>query len=163
MRYSKDAELVKDDFIRPNDTTAYSAGDVVSDNSYMTFSNVTKIPGSKIVVINANLLVNISSLPSGIGAFRLHLYSEIPTAINDNAAFDVPDVDLAKYLGYLPIVVPVDLGSKIYSQNVSINKIIELAYGASNIYGILQTVNSYTPSALDRYYLEVGILGADGT
>jgi hypothetical protein len=46
--------------------------------------------------------------------YRLHLYDAAPDAILDNAAWDLPAVgnDRSKYLGFIDIVLPADLGPR---------------------------------------------------
>ena len=80
---------------RPSNATAYTAGDVVGDTSgsaILTFSNMG--PNSGYVLIqSAALIFSDSAVPSGMGSFRVHLYSASPTAIADNAAYDLVSAD----------------------------------------------------------------------
>jgi hypothetical protein len=68
-----------------------------------------------------------------------------PTAIADNAAFDLPAGDRSKYIGSIDIGTPVDLGDTIWAQNDEVRKQVILS--GDSVYGILQTVAGYTPSA----------------
>lgn len=136
-------------FTRPADTNAYSAGDALSNSTsapvVLTFSNAAPSAGGKMVVINATLEIDANAVPSGMGAFRLHLYGTSPTAINDSAAYDLPSGDRAKYLGWVDLPLPTLLGSTMFSQNVSDRTQFTAASGT--IYGILQTVAGYTPTS----------------
>lgn len=140
-------------FTRPNNTNPYDALDVVSDSTsaptVLTFANIGPSGGGKVILTLLSLEIDVSAIPSGMGAFRLHLYSSAPTAINDAAAFDLPSGDRAKYLGFIETPTPYDLGATLWSctedMGFPIRKLVTLA--SSTAYGILQTVNGYTPTA----------------
>ena len=133
---------------RPNDTTAYTAGDVIGDaggSAILTFANLGKSGGGDVVITSVELQVDVSSVPSGMAGFNLRLYNASPTAIADNAAWDLPSGDRGKYLGKVSLNVPVDEGSTLFVDNDNINKHIKLS--SSSLYVILQTVGAFTPSA----------------
>lgn len=163
MTNYKDSAVVTATITRPDNSTPYDAYDVISTEagSILTFNNVTKISGSNVIVINGTLMINISSIPTDMDSFRLHLYSSEPTAIADNEAFNLPSEDRANYLGFITISTPVDLGETVYIQTININKIIKLV-NSSRLYGILQTVDAFTPSSGDVLTIGLGILGAIG-
>lgn len=138
---------------RPNDTTAYAALDVLAESdsagTVWTFSNIAPSTGGTIILYRATLRIDVSAIPSGMGNFRMHLYSTAPTAINDNAAYDLPSGDRAKYVGFVEIPTPLDLGATLFadtsSQGYSFTMPVVAASGT--LYGIFQTVNGYTPTA----------------
>lgn len=133
---------------RPNDTTAYTAGDVIGDtngSAILTFANLGKSGGGDVVITSVELQMDISSVPSGMAGFNLRLYNASPTAIADNAAWDLPSGDRGKYLGKISLNVPVDEGSTLFVDNDNINKHIKLS--SSSLYVVLQTVGAFTPSA----------------
>jgi hypothetical protein len=76
---------------------------------------------------------------------RLHLYTSAPTAIADNAAFNLPSADRASYVGSIDIGTPADLGDTLWAQNDDVRKQVILT--GDSVYGILQTVAAYTPTA----------------
>jgi hypothetical protein len=82
---------------RPSNTTAYTAGDVVGDTGGSAIISLTAAgPTAGFVIIQSiSLVFSDSTVPSGMGAFRVHLYSASPTAIADNAAFDLTSGDRA--------------------------------------------------------------------
>jgi hypothetical protein len=139
-------------FTRPADTNAYAALDVVADSTsaptVLTFSGIGPT-GGKILIDQLTLEIDVGSVPSGMGAFRLHLFNAAPTAINDNAAFNLPSGDRAKYLGYIETPTPVDLGDTLWSETEGmgfpVRKQVTLVTAA--LYGILQTQNAYTPTS----------------
>jgi hypothetical protein len=131
---------------RPANTTAYTALDVVSTEAgaVLEFTNMGQ-PNGVVYITAASLRVDVAAVPSGMGVFRLHLYKTAPTAIADNAAFDLPSGDRAKYCGYLDIGTPIDLGATLWAQNDETRKQVDLS--GTSIYGILQTVAGFTPTS----------------
>lgn len=138
---------------RPNDTNAYAALDVVCESAsagtVWTFSNIGPTGGGKVIIDQMTLEIDVSAIPSGMGAFRLHLYSTSPTAINDNAAFDLPSGDRAKYLGFIETPTPYDLGATLWSatEDLAFPVRKQVALASSTIYAMLQTVGAFTPTA----------------
>jgi hypothetical protein len=142
---------------RPSNTTAYTAGDVVGQADSGTPANAgsailefTEVGphGGLVLIAEARFEVDVSSVPSGMTTFRLHLYDASPDAILDNAAWDLSSSgDRGKYLGYVDISTPVDLGSTLFSQNLMVNKVVKLAAGSTSLFGELQTTSGYTPTS----------------
>lgn len=132
---------------RPSDTTAYAAGDVIGDtggSAIFTFSNMARAAGD-IIITSVELEIDASSVPSGMTGFNLRLYNASPTAIADNAAWDLPSGDRGKYLGKISLGTPVDEGSTLFIDNDNIGKQITLT--STNLYVELQTVGAFTPSS----------------
>lgn len=154
-------------FQRPSNTTAYTAGDVIGIADSGTPAN----PGSAIhtlasvgaaggyvLVQSVELLIVSPTVPSGMAAFRLHLYTASPTAILDNASFDLASGDAASYVGYIDISTPQDMGSSLYSQTDYPGRLIELASGSSSLFAVLETRGGYTPSSGTSYSLRAKTL-----
>jgi hypothetical protein len=149
-------------FARPSDTTAYAAGDVVgtaAGSAIHTLSGVGPA-GGYVVVQSASLFINTSSVPAGMGAFRLHFYSSSPSAIADNAAFTLSSGDTASYMGYADLSAPQDLGDVIYSQADYIGRQLKLASGQTSLFAQLETRGGYTPAGSTTYEIRVGTLEA---
>ena len=142
-------EVVSASQTRPNDVTAYAALDVVGQNpaANMTFANVLPNAGGTFVVLGARLRIDVAAIPAGMSSFRLHLYNAAPTAIADNAAYNLPVADRAKYLGYVEISNVQDIGDTLWSQATGLNFMGKLAVASTSLYGILQTVGAFTPTA----------------
>jgi hypothetical protein len=132
---------------RPNDTTAYTALDVVSTGAgaIIEFANIG-VPGGMVLLTEASLLIDTGTLPSGIGQFRVHIFSSTPTPIADNAAFDVIAGDRAKYQGYFDIPTPIDLGATLFSQVDGLRKQFRTGAGGS-LFAQMQTLAAFTPTA----------------
>jgi len=148
---------------RPADTTPYPALSVVSSNpaSYEQFDSIGPAAGGKVLLTLLKLRWDSSALPAGMGYFRLHLYNAAPTPIADNAAFNLIAADRDKYMGFIELPPPLDLGDTLYTEteamNYAIRKEVTVLSGGT-IYGILQTVNAFTPaSAITRELTLIGV------
>lgn len=133
---------------RPNDTTAYTAGDALGDtngSAILEFANMARVAGGNIMITSASMKVYLSNPPNGMAGLRLHLYSSSPTAIADNAAWDLVVNDRDKYLGYVQLSTPVDLGSTLFAEANSINKHIQLTGTSLFVIPVLDA--GFTPSA----------------
>lgn len=140
---------------RPANTTAYTAGDVVGATAAaITFPDMASTIGRDIIITSASLRIDVSAIPAGMTSFRLHLYSATPpSALADNAAWDLPSGDRASYLGYIDLGSPADMGSTLYCQVDSINKQIRLASSETAVYGYLVTNGAFTPAANSEVYV----------
>jgi hypothetical protein len=146
---------------RPSNTTDYAANDVLGVANSGTPANAGSAilefidigsAGANVLITNVSLAAYVSALPSGMTTFRLHLYSASPTAILDNAAWDLVAGDRAAYLGYVDIEQMVDVGSTLYVQtnnaeNATLPKQVKLADGSSSLFGLLVTNGGFTPSS----------------
>jgi len=147
---------------RPSNATAYTAGDVVGDtggSAILTFSNMG--PNSGYVLIqSAALIFSDSAVPSGMGSFRVHLYSASPTAIADNAAYDLVSADRSAYMGYFDFPAPVDFGSTLYTQTDYIGRMIKMATSSTTFYVQIETKGAYTPVSASTVELRISTLEA---
>jgi hypothetical protein len=96
------------------------------------------------MLVYASLMVNVGS--GGPGQTRLHLYSSAPTAIVDNAAHNLPAGDRAKYLGYITLGAPLDLGDTMFVEDDYLRKALVLP--SSSLFAVAQTLGAFTPTAL---------------
>lgn len=140
-------------FTRPNDTNPYSANDVVCNSTsapaVLTFEDVGPSAGGEVWITAVGLRLDVAAIPAGMTRFRLHLYNAAPTPINDNAAYNLPSGDRAKYLGFVDLPDPVDNGDTLWTCTEElyyhIRKQVTLVSG--NMYGILMTIGAFTPTA----------------
>ncbi len=127
---------------RPADTTAYTAGDCVG--AAITFP-VGPTGGGEVIITSVSLEVDVTAVPSGMTSFNLQLYNVTPpSALADNAAWDLPAGDRTAYLGVVPILTPVDVGSTLYIEGNTCKQITLLS---ANLFAYLVTVGGYTPSS----------------
>lgn len=150
-------------FNRTADTNAYTAGDVVgagtgAAGAVITFTSMGLAAGD-VMITDADLLINVNAVPSGMTSFRLHLYNATPpSALGDNAAWDLPAGDQAAYLGYVDLGTPVDVGSSLFVQQGGVNK--KLRMGAStSLFGYLVTNGAYTPASGTTHYPRLNAVG----
>lgn len=129
---------------RPANTTAYSDGDVVgATDAIWTFPNMGAA-GKTTILTGFDLRIDIAGLPTGMDTFRWELYSSAPTAIADNAPFDLIAADRAIYLGYISVTKPVARTSTAYVQSaVGFSKPIRMA--GTSLIALLVTDKGYTP------------------
>ena len=125
---------------------AHSALDVISTaaGEVLEFASLGTA-SSSICILGAKLKYGHSAVPTSSAGYRLHLYNASPTAIADNAAFNVPSADLAKYIGYIDLSTLVDLGDSCASCDNNINFMAKLV--GTGLYGILQCLAGETPEA----------------
>jgi len=154
---------------RPSNTTAYAAGDVIgvadsgtpanAGSAIITLSNIGP-SGGFVLLQSVRLMIGKSSVPAGMGAFRLHLYMESPTAILDNAAFDLVAGDVGKYAGFVDLSAPQDFGSILVTQSDYPGTLIKLATGSTSLFAQLETRGAFTPASGTLYDLRVLTLEA---
>jgi len=131
---------------RPSDTTAYTAGDVIGDtngSAIFTFANMGKATGGEVLITSIEFELDVAT--SAIGQVNLRLYNAVPTAIADNAVWDLVAGDRGKYLGKVVLATPVDEGTSLFCDNDGINKQIKLLTGS--LYVEVQTISAFTPAS----------------
>lgn len=147
---------------RPDDTTAYTAGDVfgTSPGTNIEFEDTLPEDSQHFYIVGAKLIYNVNAVISGMSSFTLHLYDSAPTAIADNTAWTLVTADKDKYLGSIEIDTPVDLGDVLVSHKDSINIKRKLLTDSTSIYGILVTDGAFTPGSEDVIDISLQIVGA---
>lgn len=134
---------------RTADTSAYTANDVLGSATGSTAAlEFTTIgaSGGDIMITSAELEIDASAVISGETSYRLYLYSVTPpSALGDNAAWDLPSGDRSSFLGYIDLGTPVDLGSTLWVQTDGINKHVKLS--GTSLFGYLVTNSAYTPTS----------------
>lgn len=134
---------------RTNDTNAYLANDVIGaatgSTAALTFPDIGR-RGGRIMLSTVELEIDHTAVISGQTSYRLYLYSVTPpSALGDNAAWDLPSGDRASFLGYVDLGTPVDLGSTLYVQTTQVNR--QVALTGTDLFGYLVTIGPYTPVA----------------
>lgn len=132
---------------RPANTTAYSANQVLGAGVTLAleFPNIAPVGGGPIILLYASLFMNEASLPAGLGQTRLHLYSSLPTAIADGAAYNLPAGDRDKYLGSITLGTPADLGDTLFVEDDFLRKVVIAT--SSSLWVIAETLSAYTPTS----------------
>ena len=150
-------------FTRPENTTGYTAGDVIGIADSGTPANagsaIHKLTscgpaGGVVRLAELALQIGLTAVTSGMANFRVHFYNANPTAILDNAAFDFVSGDRGKYLGYVDLVTPEDFGSTLWTQGpVPRDKELQLASGQTSFWVQIETRGTYTPASATAYTL----------
>jgi hypothetical protein len=126
----------------------YTAGDVFG--TAQTFSAIGPSVGGTVRIISTTLLVAHTALVASEGAYTLHLFNAaLASPIADNAAFDLAVADRAKYLGTLALGTPVDIGTSLWVEVNSLNKLITVPSGGA-IIAYLVNAATITPTAAAR-------------
>ena len=121
--------------------SSHVANDVVG--GAQTFALVAP-SGALFCITDAELLINSASAQAT--AWRLYLYNVTPpSALADDAAWDLPSGDQASFLGYVDLGTAVDLGSTQWVENHAINKIIKLS--GTSVFGYLTNLTTLTTVA----------------
>ncbi len=154
---------------RPSNTTAYTAGDVIgiadagtpanAGSAIHTLSSIGP-SGGYVMIQSIELFIGLAAVPSGMAGFRLHFYTASPTAILDNAAFDLVSGDVAGYVGYVDLPTPQDFGSTLFTQADYAGRLVKLASANTSLFAQLQTTGAYTPASGTVYTLRVKTLEA---
>lgn len=129
---------------------AYGAGDIIEGAKSFDFGAML---GGLCEIKSATLLISHTAVISGETTYRLHLYNVTPpSALADNAAWDLPAGDRASYLGYVDFAQVVDLGSSVFIATDDINKVINVSSSVSGglVYAYLQTIGAFTATAAAR-------------
>jgi hypothetical protein len=138
---------------RTADTNAYAANDVIGSatgsTAALTFANMGP-SGKEIMITSVALEIDADAIITGETSYRLYLYNGTPpSALGDNAAFDLPSGDRASFLGYVDLGTPVDLGSTLYVETNGVNKQVTLS--GTGLFGYLVTNGAYTPTSARIY------------
>lgn len=147
---------------RPSNTTAYTAGDVIGDTGGSAIVSVPLVAptGGHVIIQSASLLFSDSVTPAGMSGFRVHLYATSPTAIADNAPFDLVAGERAGYRGFIELPTPQDLGSTLYAQVDYLGRLIKLGAGSTTLFAEIETRGGYTPLSASTVELRVSTLEA---
>lgn len=147
---------------RPSNTTLYTAGDVVGDTSGSAIITLTNAgpSGGFVLLQSLSLVFSDSVVPAGMAAFRVHFYSASPTAIADNAPFDLTSGERANYMGYVDLPTPQDLGSTLYTQVDYSGRLIKLATASTTLFAEIETRGGYTPVSASTVTLRINTLEA---
>jgi hypothetical protein len=130
---------------RPNDTTAYTAGDIAGGDGDWLFDSLGE--ANMIYLMSIRFMIDAASVPSGLSTYKLHLYNAataVPLADNAPQTFLTAEKD--KYIATIALDAPTDKGDFLFSRTEAINIPISLVGG--KVYGRLETDGAYTPTAL---------------
>lgn len=136
--------------VRPANQTPYTAGDVIG--GVIAFLAAGPL-GGHLQITSCDVRIDVAAVPAGMTTLRLHLYNVTPpSALADNAAWDLPAGDRASYIGYIDFAAPVDHGSTLSTQVENVGKHVKLAAAETALYAYLVTTGAFTPAANSEVY-----------
>jgi len=149
------------EFPRPNDTSAYAAKDAVANRtagaSVLTFENMARVVGKGGYIVKAVMLTDQAA---NVASFRLHLFNAAPTAQQDNATFALLWAARASYLGFIdmgPLAQESTGSTAAGAERSSGVGALPLSFmcasGDKNLYGLLETLDVFTPAALQNFFV----------
>lgn len=148
-------------FTRPNDTTAYAAGDLVANST--TAGSVTPMSLAVGRAYGASGMIRrarIKKSGANAGTFKLHLFKASPTVTNgDNGAF-LPN-NSANYIGALAINADRIFSDGVVGGGVPLNGSemnFVLPAGQAILYGLLEASGATTPAAQEVFTLELEVI-----
>lgn len=148
---------------RTADANAYLANDIVGaatgSTAALTFANIGPSAGGEVFITTVKLVINIAAIPSGMTSFVLYLYSATPpSALGDNAPFNLPAGDRATYLQPVNLGSPVDLGDTLAVVTAQVNQQITIPSGGS-LYAYLVTAGAFTPASATVFTITLKSVG----
>lgn len=151
---------------RPANTTAYAAGDVVGDGAPITFANAAREGGGSGFVLSATISRTGNEITEP--DLELWLFSTIPSAVADNAAFAPGDAAVQNVLGVIEFDTTAwydgdagtggtafAMGAMMSGPNVAIPPLFTCDAGSTSIYGMLVVRNAYTPISAEVFHIRL--------
>jgi hypothetical protein len=156
-------KTIKVDITRPADTTAYAAGDAMSNSTTAPTSGgftltdaARKSGGSGIIT---DVCVASSNDPGTRLNGEIYFWDQAVTNINDNAAFTVTDAEIKNCIGVVPFSL-YDVGANHYSHMTGLN-ILYTCVGTANLRFLLRVRAAYTPANAEVISITVKMLQLD--
>ena len=149
-------------FTRPADTTAYAANDVIADSTtaptILSFANIARSVGGQSYIVKARVLTDQKTCTARM---RLSLFQTAPTTINDNAPKTRLWTNRVISLGSIdfdPMTTEDATNSTAASSmwtSAPINIVCDAA--STTIYGILSTLDAFTPASGQQFYIAIDV------
>lgn len=154
------AAVAASELTRPSDTTAYAALDVISNSTsapvVLTFTNLARITGGSGYIVKARVMTDQKVV---VARFRLHLFHTAPTAINDNSPYLLLYANRANRIGQVDFSAAGTEDATNSTAASALAKDERLAFvcatGDRNVYGILETLDAFTPASGQKFYVEL--------
>lgn len=150
-------------FVRPANTTAYTAGDVVSGGGLLVFAGASLEPGGAGIVQHATLVdsANVATKPD----LELWLFDTPIELDADNAAFTPTDEDLRTFVGAISLAASLfkvgdatsGAGGNCICDVPNIGMPFNTVIG-STLYGVLVVRNAYVPVSAERFDVRLKVL-----
>ena len=150
-------------FIRPNDANPYAALDNIANSvaaaTILNFANLARVAGGSGYIVKAYLITDQETC---IARYRLHLFTTAVAAQGDNTPHTLLYASRASYVGYLESYQSDDEGAGstgsqflLSSGDGNLPLAFICAAGDRDLYGLLETLDVFTPDALQNYYIKL--------
>jgi hypothetical protein len=164
VRGQTQALIAATQFARPADTTAYASGDLVANSTTagsvaaLQFATAARVSGGTGDVIAARITKSTNSVTNA--AFRLHLFTVIPTftSAGDNSALSTVVVAAAKgYVGYIDITAMTGFSDVAWGTGApdSARQKLPFIAVAQILYGFLEARGAYTPGNAETFDVSI--------
>lgn len=151
---------------RPDNATAYAAGDVISDSAsvaaVLEFPKCVRRNGGSGAILRAHLSIDVNhAAPPN---FELYVFEDAPTDHLDNAALALANDDLASLHAVFTLngsaakvvnAAASPAGALYYSAALDLAHPFVCAADSRSLYGLLVTRSAFTPVAESKYIAHV--------
>lgn len=159
-------KTVTTNFTRPADTTAYAAGDAVSNStsapSVITFDAVARANAGSGIIIGAVMIDSANQTTKG--QFELYLYDTTFAADNDNALFTPSDAETETLIGIIQFNnwFVGDATSGAGGNAVCTVQGLSIPYtcggAVDDVFGLLVVRNAYTPVSAEKFTFRLQVV-----
>lgn len=122
--------------------SSHTAGDVVGGAQEFALAAPS---GCLFLVTDVEIMISSATVQATSWRLELHTVTP-PSALADDAAFDVPSGDRASYRGSIPLGTAVDKGSTQYLKTPGVNTTIKLS--GTSLFGYLINETTLTTEAV---------------
>ena len=152
--------MISTEFTRPADTTAYTANDVVSDNTTTTtmqaLANAARVSGGSGYIVGIRIATDKKSI---VPALRVHFFNTTgATLAGDNVAYKEVYADGSKRVAYYDMpamTTAVDTTNSDMSRSVDMTMRIPYTCVATSLYYVLETLTAFTPASGEKITVTV--------
>ena len=147
--------MISTEFTRPSDTTAYAAGDAVSNDTTTTtmqaLANAARVSGGSGYITGIRITTDKKSITP---RFRIHFWNTNGATVSgDNLAFKSVYADISKRVGYwdMPaMITPADTTNSDQSNAIDLTVRIPYTCAATSLYYTLEVLDAFTPASAEK-------------
>lgn len=149
--------IVSASFTRPADTTAYAAGDAVSNAT--SSPAILQFPGAARAAGASGLTLLVRHVKSSTTAasFRLWLYRGAVAAVNDNVQFPLLWANRSSRIGYVDLAHTTGGTGSDCSEGLATFVLLPFSLVGTELFGQLTTTGGYTPASGEQHFIELAI------
>jgi len=144
---------------RPADTTAYAAGDAVgtASTSNLTLSNATRNNAGGGRILAVRLFKSGTTVTNA--TFTVLFFNTAPTAVADNAAFNLLYAEQAYYIGEVALstMTARGTGGGYAFSSISAPIWFQAASGSKSLIAVITAAAAYTPASAETFQLSVTV------